>query len=408
MTRAGGNTIGRHLIQSFAPGEVSPETAHEIGRKLAAEILRGQYAYVMTTHVDRGHIHNHFVWCAANLETHKRYRSNKQSYYQIRDTSDRLCKENRLSVIVPHGIGKSYTEYNAEKQGTSWKAKLRDAINETLSESASFEDFLKRMEARGYEIKRGKYISFRAPGQERFTRAKTLGEGFAEDALKHKISSKSAPKTALKNEPAIDKTEGNISAGKPRSIGQLIDIQNNEKCQASEAYEHWAKLHNLKTSAESLIVFQEYGGVEGFEKQFSRCLGDKLTLGQSLNAVNARIAELTGIKNNIVMYMRTKDVYLQYQNLTGKRRDNFERANGPDIIRHAAAKKALSTIKRPIPKVKDINTEIANLKASIAEINALYKQKSAELKRMETIRKNLYTFTGRDARQKNHNRDFSL
>ncbi len=125
QARAGGNTIGRHLIQSFAPGEVTPEKAHVIGKALAAEILGGKYAFVMATHVDRGHIHNHFVWGAADVETHRRYRSNKNTYHAIRDASDRLCEEHSLSVIMPQGMGKSYTEYHAEREGTSWKAKLR-------------------------------------------------------------------------------------------------------------------------------------------------------------------------------------------------------------------------------------------------------------------------------------------
>lgn len=92
QARSGGNTIGRHLIQSFAPGEVTPETAHEIGKKLAEEILGGQYAYVMSTHVDRDHIHNHFVWCSVNVGTHKKYRSNKGSYHEIRDASERIVR----------------------------------------------------------------------------------------------------------------------------------------------------------------------------------------------------------------------------------------------------------------------------------------------------------------------------
>ncbi|WZL77364.1 relaxase/mobilization nuclease domain-containing protein [Eubacteriales bacterium mix99] len=128
QARAGGNTIGRHLIQSFAPGEVSPEVAHEIGKKLASETLGGKHAFVMATHVDRGHIHNHFVWGVADVETHKKYHSNKRSYHDIRDASDRLCEEYSLSVIAPQGVGKSYTEYHAKKEGTSWKAKLKAAI----------------------------------------------------------------------------------------------------------------------------------------------------------------------------------------------------------------------------------------------------------------------------------------
>ena len=186
--RAGGNTIGRHLIQSFAPGEVDPATAHEIGKRLAEEILGGRYAYVLATHVDRGHVHNHFIWGAADIISHKRYRSNKTTYHEIRNTSDRLCKEHELSVIVPQGVGKSYAEWGADINGTSWKAKLKTNIDKTISSSASFEDFIKRMEEQGYTIKRGKHTSFKAPDQERFTRAKRLGAEYTEEETKNRIA----------------------------------------------------------------------------------------------------------------------------------------------------------------------------------------------------------------------------
>lgn len=219
QAHAGGNTIGRHLIQSFAPGEVTPEKAHEIGKQLAAEILGGEYAFVMATHVDRDHIHNHFVWGAANVVTHKKYRSNKNSYHEIRDVRDRLCKENELSVIVPQGVGKSFTEYHADKQGTSWKSKLKATIDAVFSESADYDDFLNRMQVQGYEIKKGTHISFRAPDQQRFTRAKTLGAEYSEDALRRRISEKSAPKQHSKIQSA--------------PLKKVIDIEGNEKIKSS-------------------------------------------------------------------------------------------------------------------------------------------------------------------------------
>ncbi len=204
QARAGGNTIGRHLIQSFAPGEVTPEAAHEIGKKLAAEILGGKYAFVMATHIDRDHIHNHFVWGSADIETHKRYHSNKRTYHDIRDASDRLCEAYSLSVIVPKSVGKSYAEYQAEREGTSWKAKLRAAIDATLSESADYDDFLRRMASQGYETKQGAHISFRAPGQTRFTRAKTLGGDYAEDALRRRISERLTTSQRAQPRPVRD------------------------------------------------------------------------------------------------------------------------------------------------------------------------------------------------------------
>ena len=402
QARAGGNTIGRHLIQSFAPGEVSPETAHEIGRQLAAEILGGQYAFVMATHVDRGHIHNHFVWCAANVETHKKYRSNKRTYHDIRDASDRLCKENSLSVIIPQGVGKSYAEYKAEREGTSWKAKLRTAIDNVLSESADFDDFLKRMEALGYEIKKGKYISFRAPEQERFTRGKTLGEDYAEDSLKRRISEKSAPKQHANIQPV----KPTPSTEKPSILGQLIDIQAKNNQTKGKGFEHWAKIHNLKLSAETLNAVQEYGDYDTFEKKYIQVIHEKSEAGSALNAIDVRIKELTVLKQNIQIYRRTKDVYQQYR--SAKNQEKFYQNNDADIIAHRAAKKALSAVPPPVPSVKAIDNEIAKLSASKPELRSRYKRLSDELKQLEPIRKNLYAILRQSAPKTQRHNDLTM
>lgn len=191
-----GNNLAHHLIQAFEPGEVTPETAHEIGRQLADTILGGKYEYVLTTHIDKGHVHNHLIFCAVDFAEHKKYISNRKSYGFIRRTSDRLCKENGLSVVIPGADrGKHYAEWDAQRKGTSYKQKLKIAIDRLIPVSADLDDLLRRLEAEGYEIRCGKYISFRAPGQERFTRCKTLGESYTEEALAERIKGKVILKT---------------------------------------------------------------------------------------------------------------------------------------------------------------------------------------------------------------------
>ncbi len=148
-----GNNLAHHLIQSFAPDETTPEQAHKIGRQLADEVLQGKYPYVLTTHIDKGHVHNHIIFCAVDMVNQRKYVSNRQSYAYIRRTSDRLCKEYGLSVVMPgQDRGKSYAEWDAHRKGTSWKAKLKTAFFCGSCRSS-------------YEVKRGKYVSFRAPGQ---------------------------------------------------------------------------------------------------------------------------------------------------------------------------------------------------------------------------------------------------
>ena len=239
-----GNNLAHHLIQSFAPGEATPEQAHEIGRQLADEVLQGKYPYVLTTHIDKGHVHNHIIFCAVDMVNQRKYISNKQSYAYIRRTSDRLCKENGLSVVKPgQSKGKSYAEWDAQRKGTSWKAKLKAAIDAAIPQAKDFDDFLRLMQAQSYEIKPGKFISFRAPGQERFTRCKTLGEAYTEEAIKERI--KGCVITRVPKER--------------KGISLRIDLENNIKAQQSAGYEKWVTLHNLKQAAKTLNFLTEHG-----------------------------------------------------------------------------------------------------------------------------------------------------
>ena len=238
-----GNNLAHHLIQSFAPGEATPEQAHEIGRQLADEVLQGKYPYVLTTHIDKGHVHNHIIFCAVDMVNQHKYISNKQSYAYIRRTSDRLCKENGLSVVKPQSKGKSYAEWDVQRKGTSWKAKLKAAIDVAIPQAKDFDDFLRLMQAQGYEIKPGKFISFRAPGQERFTRCKTLGEAYTEEAIKERI--KGCVITRVPKER--------------KGISLRIDLENNIKAQQSAGYEKWVTLHNLKQAAKTLNFLTEHG-----------------------------------------------------------------------------------------------------------------------------------------------------
>ena len=199
---------------------------------------------MLTTHIDKGHVHNHIIFCAVDMVNQRKYISNKQSYAYIRRTSDRLCKENGLSVVKPgQSKGKSYAEWDAQRKGTSWKAKLKAAIDAAIPQAKDFDDFLRLMQAQGYEIKPGKFISFRAPGQERFTRCKTLGEAYTEEAIKERIKGRVITRVPKER----------------KGISLRIDLENNIKAQQSAGYEKWVTLHNLKQAAKTLNFLTEHG-----------------------------------------------------------------------------------------------------------------------------------------------------
>ena len=277
-----GTNLGRHLIQAFEPGETTPEQAHEIGMKLAQEVLGGKYEFVLTTHIDKGHIHNHIIFNSVSFVDYRKYHSNKRSYHFIRRTSDRLCKEHGLSVIVPGpDKGKSYIEHSTTKAGTSYKAKLKAAIDRLIPQVSNFEELLKRLEAEGYKIKRGKYISCRAVGQERFTRFKTLGVDYTEEAVTDRING--APRPSRQPKAADQK------------ISLLIDIQNNLKAQESAGFAHWAKINNLKQAAKTLNFLTEHGISQygQLQDKFDEVMTSQDRLLSSMKAKEQRIAEFS-------------------------------------------------------------------------------------------------------------------
>lgn len=388
----GGNTIGRHLIQSFSPDETTPEQAHEIGKKLAAAILGGQYAYVMSTHVDRNHIHNHFVWCAVNLETHTKYRSNKATYHHIQEVSDRLCAENSLSVITKKSgrSGKGYYEYQAETQGISWKSKLNVTIDNCIFSSATYDDFLQQMRVAGYEIKQGKYISFRAPGQERFSRSKTIGEDYTEERIKERIRTDKTRVSALKHDS--------------HSVRQIIDIANNEKIKSSHRYSQWAKLQNLKISSQTLIYLQEHGmaNLDEFDRRYQLSMERFSETSKLLSATEDKIKILGDLQKQLRNYGRTKDNYKIYQ--AAKDKDKFLRENyrfESDVMIHEAAKKHfdeyIKKYGKPLPTMKMVTEDLASLKTTRTQQYAEYRTVKNERDTMIKLAVNLQSLLGKDA-----------
>lgn len=324
-----GNNLAFHLIQSFAPGEVDYEKAHEIGKQLADAVTKGQHEYVVTTHIDKGHIHNHIIFCAVNFVDHHKYNSNKRSYYGIRNMSDKLCRENGLSVVVPGkgSKGKSYAEYQAEKTGTSWKGKLKIAVDALIPQVSSFEELLQRLQAAGYEIKPGKYVSCRAPGQERFTRLKTLGADYTEEAIRERIAGRRAK--AAK------------APGEQRGVSLLIDIENSIKAAQSKGYEQWAKIHNLKQAAKTMNFLTEHK-IEQYADLVSRIEEMAAESGQAADALkNAekRLADMAVLIKNVSTYQKTKPVYDAYRK--ARNREKYRAGQEQAIILHEAAARSL-------------------------------------------------------------------
>ena len=358
-----GNNLAHHLIQSFAPGEATPEQAHEIGKQLADEVLQGKYPYVLTTHIDKGHVHNHLIFCAVDMVNQRKYISNKQSYAYIRRTSDRLCKENGLSVVKPgQSKGKSYAEWDAQRKGTSWKAKLKAAIDIAIPQAKDFDDFLRLMQAQGYEIKPGKFISFRAPGQERFTRCKTLGEAYTEEAIKERIKGR-----AITRRPKERK-----------GISLRIDLENSIKAQQSAGYEKWAKLHNLKQAARTLNFLTEHE-IESYpdlESRVAEITAASTEAAAALKATERRLAEMAVLIKDVTTCKKLRPLVQEYQRAADKKQ--FRRKHEGTLILYEAAIKALK--KQGFQKLPDLYTLKAEYK-QLAEQKDQLQRQYAEAKR---------------------------
>mgnify|MGYP005873115753 CR=1 FL=1 len=317
---------------------------------------------------------------AVSFADHKHYHSNKRSYHFIRRTSDRICKEHGLSVIVPgQDRGKSYIEHQAERTGTSYKAKLRAAIDRLLPGCHDLEELLVRLQREGYELKRGKYISARAPGQERFTRLKTLGADYAEDALTARMAGRARPSRPPKQRG------GRVSL--------LIDIQNNIKAQQSAGYRHWATIENLKRIAETSNFLTEHG-IGSMEELTERCEAASASaarLKAELRETGARIEELTLKMKHVAAYRQLKPIYDRYQ--ASKDKEKFLRGYEREIILFEAAARECKRLGAvPLPSAARMQAEMDALTARRAALTAERQKARREEQDYTAVRRNVEEF----------------
>ena len=383
--------IARHVIQSFEIGEVTPELAHEIGKQFADEILGGKYEYVLTTHIDKDHVHNHLIFNAVDFVDYHAYKSYKRIYYDMREVSDRLCKENGLSVIPPsQNKGMGYKEYTEAKRGTSWKQKLKQTIDRLVITAKDYDDFLRLMQEAGYEIKTGKYISFRAEGQERFTRSKTIGENYTEERIKERIAGRT-PRRSRKQTA-------------PKGISLIGDIQERIRLIDSKGYEYKAKLTILKEAARTLNYLTENNLLQyaDLERKVEDVHSSYDRPGKELKGVEARLREVQPLIKNISNYQRLKPVYDAFQK--AKDKPGFKAKHEAELVIFEAARSTLLAMQgdEKLPSLKTLQAEQAQLFEEQERLYAERNRLKKEVKQIETIKSNVDTFLSPSA---DHDRD---
>ena len=365
-----GTVLARHLIQSFLPDELTPELAHEIGKKLCEKLLKENHEYILTTHVDRGHIHNHIIFNNVSFKTGKCYQSNKRTYHNIRNISDELCKENNLIVIDEfyekykklRAKGLSYKQYLENKKGTSWKSKLQFDIDNAIESCKDWNEFLKIMSTKDYDIKQGKHIAFKHKDKERFTRAKTIGEDYTEQKIKERISN--TDKTTSKKQ--IKTSE--------KSIGKIIDIKNNDKAKSSKCYKFWATKYNLNTMANSILELRKLG--INSKKELEIFIKDNFIIRQNLLDDMKEIDKKVGYLDKMIEATHTVNKYKKVYDAYVKDKKNpiFKIDYSKEIHEY---KKALELLKNNYSKMPNTEILFNELEKLQEKKNTLYAEYSS-------------------------------
>ena len=382
------------IIQSFKPGEVSPEEANRIGYELAMRYTKGRHQFVVATHVDKAHIHTHIEINSTNLNCDGKLRDVKRSALVLRRLNDEICKAHGLSVIEhPKGKAKLPGETAAVKYGVSFKEQLRQAIDQALPGSASFEDFLERMRAGGYEIKQGKYLSFRAPGQERFTRSHRLGDGYSMEALRERAGNRRGYAMAVQKPRSND----------GKKINLLIDIQAKLAAGKGVGYEKWAKVFNLKEAARTLNYLVEHNltDYDDLTARAEQAAAGFDAAAQRIKQLEARMAEAAQLKTHIIRYSKTRDIYAAYRKSRHKK--EFRAAHAEELAQHEAAKEAFDALGgKPIPKVAQLSKEYAALLAEKQTAYEKYKALREEMVALRTAKQNVERILGIGPQEQSH------
>ena len=366
------DVLSYFLLQSFRPGEITPEQAHQMGYQLALEFTGGNHAFVVSTHIDREHIHTHIEFNSTNLECTGKFRNVKNSYLLLQNISDRLCQEHGMSVIPsPKGKGAHYAQWKEEKKGTSYKANLRQTIDRVILESRSFEEFLSKMRSEGYEVSAHGLLKFRAAGQERFTRSRTLGAEYSEESLREKIYGKTKV-------PVPDR----------RKVNLFIDIQS--KLAAGKGYEYWAKVFNLKEAARTLNFLTEAGisDYTQLEQRKAEVSARFQEISGRMKQLEGRMAEVADLKYHIIRYSKTRETYRKYRQAKDKTAFYLEHAE--EIAQHEAAKKAFDAFPgEKLPTVSELQSEYRKLLNEKQKLGEEFAKLKKEMQNYRDAKKNV-------------------
>ena len=375
------DVIAYQIRQSFKPGEITAEEANKVGYELAMRFTKGKYAFIVATHTDREHIHNHIIYNSTALDSTRKFRDFLLSGLAVQRLSDLICLEHQLSVIEikPYRERQKRTLYPPKESN---RDRLCGVIDNILAEKPKdYEDFLQKLEQQGYEVKRGKYTSVKGTRQKRFIRFRTLGTGYSEEELKAVISGE------VEHHPRQKRIVPE------QKFQMLVDIQAKLAEGKSMGYARWAKRYNLKEISKTLIFLQEnkIGSIEEMQKRVDAATARYHELGDSIKAAETRMAEIAVLRTHIVNYARTRPVYDAYRKAGYSKK--FLGAHREEITLHKAAKAAFDEAGlKKLPKAKDLSIEYAELLKKKKEAYPDYRKARDEMQELMKAQKNVEIF----------------
>ena len=375
------DVIAYQIRQSFKPGEITAEEANKVGYELAMRFTKGKHAFVVATHTDRHHIHNHVIFNSTALDGSKKFRDFFFSALAVQRLSDLICLEHQLSVIEikPYRERQKRTLYPPKESN---RDRLCGIIDSILAEKPKdYEDFLQKLEQQGYEVKRGKYTSVKGARQKRFIRFKTLGAGYSEDELKAVIAGKAEHHPHQKQPP------------QEQPFQLLVNIQAKLSEGKSEGYARWAKRYNLKEMSKTLIFLQEnkIGSIEEMQERVDAATARYHELGDSIKASENRLAEIAVLKAHITNYAKTRPVYDAYRKTGYSKR--FLETHRTEITLHKAAKAAFDEANlKKLPKVKELDAEYSKLLTEKKVRYPDYRKAKEEMQELLRAKRNVEMF----------------
>lgn len=383
-----GDVLAYQIRQSFKPGEITAEEANRLGYELAMRFTKGKHAFTVSTHTDKAHIHNHIYFNSTALDGTKKFKNFWFSGIALQRVSDLICLEHGISVIEKKVCkGKTKHEYPKKE---NFRDKICATIDTILAEKPKdFEEFIKQMELAGYECKREKHIAVKGKGQKRFIRFRSLGEGYSQEEIMAVISGNVSHRSKAKKKPWKDNQKLNL----------ILDIQE-KMMQKGPGYQRWATVYNLKQMAKTLLFLRDHN-VESFEElkeKTDKSVEHVAKLSDDIKSAEKRIAEIHVLKQHIINYSKTRDVYIEYRK-SGYSKKFFEE-HREEITIHKAAKQAFDELElKKIPRVRELNEEYYELMAKKKKMSAEYYETRKNMQEFLKAQKNVEMFLNVEQKQ---------